>query len=100
MTEVDGAAVGRRMSSVRTSVGRGGGLQCRPDGALTGVRGQGRAGVDVDGEQDDNGVDAGRPDTVDYSRVTLDVDACEALSMARRDRPGAQRVTGRRPQEG
>ena len=49
------------MSSVRTSVGRVGGLQ-QADGAFDGVRSQRRSGagnVNELGEQDDDGVDAG-----------------------------------------
>ena len=74
--------------------GAGGGLQ-QADGALNGVRGQGRAGAgDVDelGEQDDDGVDAGcGAGDGDGGAAHVDVDVGEALLDGAQDLvPGAQ----------
>ena len=74
--------------------GAGGGLQ-QADGALDGVRGQGRAGAgDVDelGEQDDDGVDAGGgAGDGDGGAAHVDVDVGEALLDGAQDLvPGAQ----------
>ena len=90
----DGAAVGGEDVVGEDLGGAGGGLQ-QADGALDGVRGQGRAGAgDVDelGEQDDDGVDAGGgAGDGDGGAAHVDVDVSEALLDGAQDLvPGAQ----------